>query len=225
MATPNLSDLTGPAKNFARLVFLIVIIAIFSVLFSSGKDFLISNGILKKSIDQKEVLIDGLSFDYKVTKVVDGDTIKIERLDGGKVEGREEKMTVRLIGINTPETVDPRKPVECFGKEASDYMHDIAKGKVAAIEIDPSQDKFDQYGRLLAYIYVKNSGAYPNNVVFLNEKMIKDGYAYEYTYNTPYKYQTEFKNLQNEARNKYKGLWSTNTCDGLKTPVASPPSE
>ncbi len=223
MLTSGLSNLTGAAKNFARLVFLIIIIAIFSALFSSGKDFLISNNILSKNVDQKETFINNLKFDYKITKITDGDTLKIKRLDGETIEGKNKEITVRLIGINTPETVDPRKPVECFGKEASNYMKDIADGKIAAIELDNSQDKFDQYNRLLAYVYVKDSGVYPNNVVFLNEKMIKDGYAYEYTYNVPYKYQKEFKDLQYVAKNEYKGLWSTNTCNGLKTPVEKPP--
>jgi len=222
MATPKLSDLQGPAKNFARLVFLIVIIAIFYVLFNSGKNFLIKNDFVKEKVDPRATLINGLSFDYKVTRVVDGDTIHIQRLDGEKVEGQSKDMTVRLIGINTPETVDPRKPVECFGEEATDYMKDLANRKVAAIKLDPTQQEFDEYGRLLAYVFIKNSGIYPNNVVFVNEEMVKNGYAYEYTYITPYEQQKEFKDLENFAKKNNMGLWSPNTCNGLRTPVAPP---
>lgn len=222
MSILDLSNLKGPARNFARFIFLMIIIAIFSSIFTSGRDFLISNNLWERRIDKKEEIINNLNFEYKISKIIDGDTIKIERLDGENIKGKEKSMTVRLIGINTPEIVDPRKPVECFGKEASKYMKELANGKVAAIEIDNSQNEFDQYGRLLGYIYVKDSGIYPNNIVFLNEKMIADGYAYEYTYNIPYKYRDNFKNLQTEARNNYKGLWSINTCNGLKTPIASP---
>lgn len=138
---------------------------------------------------------------YKVTKVTDGDTIHID------MEGTDEK--VRLIGINTPETVDPRKKVECFGKEASDRMKDLAEGKIVRLEHDDSQSLRDAYGRLLAYVYLEDGQ-------MLNRKMIAEGYAYEYTYMTPYKYRQEFKELQNIARAAGRGLWSPETCDGSK---------
>lgn len=218
----SLADLGQPAKNFARLVFLIVIIAIFVALFQTGKDFLISRGFLPVSINQKKVFVQNLKFDYKITKVIDGDTIEIKRLDGKLIENTNKVMKVRLLGINSPESVDPRRPVECFGKEASDYMKSLVQGKVAALEFDFTQSKFDDYGRLLAYIFVKDSGVAHSNVRMLNEQMIKDGYAYEYTYNYPYKYQAQFKWLEGVARVNYVGLWSTNTCEGLKTPVAPP---
>lgn len=205
MNIPGLSDLPMPAKNFARFIFLIILIAILYAIFNFGKNFLISKNFIQNDEENKAFLY-SLKFDYKVNKVIDGDTIHIERLDGEKVEGVDKEVSVRLIGINTPETVDPRKPVECFGKEASDYMKSLAEGKVAAIEIDPSQVKFDQYGRLLAYVFIKNSGIFPNNIVFINEVMIKNGFAYEYTYNIPYKYQGEFKNLEREARRRDIGL-------------------
>ncbi len=222
MSFLDLSSFSGTAKNFARFILFIIIIVIFSKIIILGKDFLVSKNFLKVNIDKKEILINNLSFDYKVVDVIDGDTIKIKRLDGGKIEGKD-KIIVRLIGINTPEVVDPRRPVECFGKEASKYMKSIAEGKVAALEFDLSQDKFDKYDRLLAYVFIKESGIYPNNVLFLNEKMIKEGYAYEYTYNIPYKYQIEFKDLERWSRKYEVGLWAANTCNGLKTPISSPP--
>lgn len=139
---------------------------------------------------------------YKVTKVTDGDTIHID------LNGMDEK--VRLIGINTPETVDPRKPVECFGKEASSRMKELADGKLVRLEYDNSQQLRDAYGRLLAYVYLEDGE-------MLNRKMIADGYAYEYTYMMPYKYQREFRDLQNIARVSKRGLWSPTTCNGEKT--------
>lgn len=138
---------------------------------------------------------------YKVTDVTDGDTIRID------LDGTNER--VRLIGINTPETVDPRKTVECFGKEASARMKDLAEGKIVRLEYDDTQSLRDAYGRLLAYVYLEDGE-------MLNRKMLAEGYAYEYTYMTPYKYQTEFKELQNIARNSERGLWSPETCNGKK---------
>lgn len=136
---------------------------------------------------------------YKVTKVTDGDTLHIN------LDGVDE--TVRLIGINTPETVDPRRPVQCFGKEASTRMKEIAGGKIVRLEYDDTQDARDTYGRILAYVYLEDGQ-------MLNRKMVAEGYAYEYTYLTPYKYQKEFKGLQNLARTSEYGLWSKSTCDG-----------
>ena len=138
---------------------------------------------------------------YKVTKVTDGDTIHVN------LEG--EDTVVRLIGINTPETVDPRRPVECFGKEASARMKDLASNENVRLEYDDSQSLHDTYGRLLAYVYLEDGE-------MLNRKMIADGYAYEYTYMTPYKYQKEFRELQNLARTSERGLWSPTACNGQK---------
>ncbi len=138
---------------------------------------------------------------YNVTKVTDGDTIHIE------MNGKNEK--VRMIGINTPETVDPRRAVECFGKEASERMKEIAGGKIVRLEYDETQSIRDAYDRLLAYVYLEDGQ-------MLNRKMIAEGYAYEYTYLEPYKYQNEFRQLQTLARTSERGLWSPDTCNGSK---------
>jgi micrococcal nuclease len=138
---------------------------------------------------------------YKVTKVTDGDTIHVD------LDGTDEK--VRLIGINTPETVDPRTPVQCFGKEASNRMKELAEEKNVRLEYDDSQSLRDAYGRLLAYVYLEDGE-------MLNRKMVAEGYAYEYTYLTPYTYQSEFRELQNLARTSGRGLWGTDTCNGKK---------
>ena len=138
---------------------------------------------------------------YQVDRVVDGDTIKIDM--NGQIE------SVRLIGINTPETVDPRRPVECFGKEASDRMKDLASGKIVRLEYDASQNYRDTYNRILAYVYLEDGQ-------MLNRKMIAEGYAYEYTYMTPYLYQAEFRRLQQLAKSSGRGLWSEESCGGEK---------
>jgi len=137
----------------------------------------------------------------EVVRVIDGDTIE--------VNNNCESLTVRLIGINTPETLDPRKPVECFGKEASAYAKSLLENTQVQIEIDETQGEFDKYGRYLGYVIMKDGTNY-------NRKMLEQGFAYEYTYNTPYKYQTEFKQAQSDAQANGKGLWSAETCNGLK---------
>ena len=83
---------------------------------------------------------------YQVKNVVDGDTIEITRY------GKSEK--VRLIGVDTPETLDPRKTVQCFGKEASDFSKSSLSQKVVRLEFDPNVGERDKYNRLLAYVWV-----------------------------------------------------------------------
>lgn len=134
---------------------------------------------------------------YVVSKVVDGDTIKVE------IEGRYE--TVRLIGIDTPETVDPRKPVECFGKEASIKISELLKDGKVALELDNTQGDKDKYNRLLRYVFLADG-------THINNALIKQGYAHEYTYNLPYKYQSEFKTAEKDARDNKRGLWADNVC-------------
>lgn len=135
-----------------------------------------------------------------VVEVFDGDTISVQR--NGVIE------KVRLIGIDTPETKDPRKPVQCFGQEASRYTHSLLDGRRVSLEIDPSQGERDRYDRLLAYVR-RDDG------LFINQELVAQGYAHEYTYQgKPYKYQSEFQSAEASARDQGKGLWSPNTCNG-----------
>ncbi|MDD5646981.1 MAG: thermonuclease family protein [Candidatus Bipolaricaulis sp.] len=139
---------------------------------------------------------------YSIVSVVDGDTLKLN-IDGTT-------QTVRLIGMDTPETVDPRKPVQCFGQEASNKAKELLTGRSVRIEKDASQGDLDKYGRLLVYVF-RDDG------LFYNKHMIEQGFAHEYTYNTPYKYQAEFKAAEKSAQENQKGLWSPNTCNGDTT--------
>lgn len=139
---------------------------------------------------------------YKVIKVVDGDTLDLE------INDKTER--VRLIGIDTPETVDPRKPVECFGKEASNKAKLVLSGKEVKFESDSTQDVRDKYGRLLGYVFLADGSNF-------NQMMIEEGFAYEYTYHLAYKYQEEFKSAQKEAEDYKKGLWADGVCTD-KTP-------
>lgn len=138
----------------------------------------------------------------KIINVIDGDTVEI--MQNCRLEH------VRLIGINTPETVDPRRKVQCFGKEASDYAKKTLSGASVFIETDEVSGTRDKYGRLLGYIILEDQTNF-------NQTMIEKGYAYESTYEGQhYKYREQFKSAQTEAKSAKRGLWATNTCDGKK---------
>lgn len=135
-----------------------------------------------------------------IARVVDGDTVIVRLADG-------ELVRVRAIGIDTPESVDPRRPVECFGKEAAAYARELLEGREVILRLDPTQGTHDRYGRLLAYIF-RDDG------LFFNLQMIAEGYAHEYTYRIPYQYQQTFQEAQRAAREEQRGLWNPRTCHG-----------
>ena len=114
---------------------------------------------------------------FKVLKVIDGDTIVVN------VRGNQE--VVRLLGIDTPESVDPRKPVQCFGKEASNKMKNYVLGKNVILIDDGTQGNRDRYGRLLRYVYLPNSVR-----TFINGEMVKQGFAFSFRqYPTKIRYE------------------------------------
>ncbi len=121
-----------------------------------------------------------------VIKVIDGDTIEIEN-----------GIKVRYIGIDTPESVDPNRPDGCFGKEASDQNKQLVSGKYIRLEKDISNT--DKYGRLLRYVYVGD--------IFVNEYLVKEGYAKVSTYPPDVKYQNVFREAEQTARRNNLGLW------------------
>jgi len=139
---------------------------------------------------------------HEVVRVIDGDTIEVmyERV----------KRKVRYIGIDTPETVHPNKPVECMGKEASTYNSSLVTGKQVRLERDISDT--DKYGRLLRYVYVDE--------MMVNEVLVREGYANVMTYPPNVKYNERFLALEQEARAGKKGLWS-DVCREGTTAVAS----
>lgn len=129
-----------------------------------------------------------------VTRVIDGDTIVVQ------ISGMEEK--VRLIGVDAPETVDSHKPIQCFGKEASDEMKRLLTGQDVLLKNDPTQDNKDKYGRLLRYVYLSDG-------TFVDEFLVEQGYAREYTYKVPYQFQKEFRVTEKNAKLASRGLWAT----------------
>ncbi len=137
---------------------------------------------------------------YEVIKIVDGDTFNI------KVDNQTVK--VRMLGVDTPETVDPRKTVQCFGIEASSKVKELLLKRTVTLETDSTQGITDKYDRLLAYVY-RDDG------LPINEYLLENGYAHEYTYNIPYIKQDKFKQLAKTAREDKLGLWG-DLCNGLK---------
>lgn len=140
-----------------------------------------------------------------VIRVIDGDTIKIQR--GSAV------ITVRILGMDTPETHDPRKPVQCFGAAAAARAQQLLAGRNVALAGDPSQSRLDKYGRELDYVWLPDGTLY-------DWKMIRDGYAHEYTYKSPYEYRNVFLAAQADARAADRGFWSPTTCGGNTTKAA-----
>jgi micrococcal nuclease len=124
---------------------------------------------------------------HQVLRVIDGDTILISTGE-----------SVRYLGIDTPETVDPRKPVEYFGKEAAEYNRKLVFKKKVRLEFDVQ--KRDKYGRLLAYVYLEDG-------TFVNAELVKHGYARVATYPPNVKHQDLFLTLEREARENNRGLW------------------
>ncbi len=132
---------------------------------------------------------------YLVTKVIDGDTFYI-KLNGDTV-------SIRMIGIDTPETVDPRRPVGCFGKKSSDETKRLIEGKEVILTRDISDT--DKYNRLLRYVFLPVSGG---ETLFINDYLIRQGFAKSLTYPPDVKYNERFVEAERDARENLRGLWS-----------------
>jgi micrococcal nuclease len=132
----------------------------------------------------------------RVARVVDGDTIE---LDNGE--------KVRYIGVNAPESVKPRSPVECFGREASAKNKELVEGKSVRLEKDVSDR--DRYGRLLRFVYLEDG-------TFVNDELVRQGYAYADTFPPDVSKADQFREAQREARENRRGLWAEDACEGKR---------
>ena len=131
---------------------------------------------------------DGRGSSGRVDRVVDGDTLVV---DGEKV---------RLIGIDTPESVKPGTPVECFAKKASAFTRQLVNHRRVRLVTDV--EKRDRYGRLLAYVYRRGDD------LFVNAELVRRGYATPATFPPNVRHRDEFARLAREAREAGRGLWS-----------------
>jgi micrococcal nuclease len=124
-----------------------------------------------------------------VTRVVDGDTIYV------LVDGLERR--VRYIGIDTPESDDPRETVRCFAEAATSFNRGLVEGETVGLEKDVSET--DRFERLLRYVWVGNE--------MVNATLVGEGYAQAVTYPPDVKYDGLFAELQGDARRAERGLW------------------
>ncbi len=124
---------------------------------------------------------------FVVTRVIDGDTYVLD-----------DKRSIRLIGIDTPEKNHPTKPLEFFAEEATNYSKSLVEGKTVFLEYD--NEKLDKYGRTLAYIYLEDG-------TLINKKLIEEGYAYAYV-RFPFQKMDEFVAAEKNAIRSLKGLWA-----------------
>jgi len=131
---------------------------------------------------------------YSVVRIVDGDTVVL------LVDGKEEK--VRLIGVDTPETVKPDTPVEEYGLEASRFTKNLLSGESVYVETDPGgAGKVDRYKRTLAFLYRVPDG------LFVNLELVRQGYGRVYR-KVDFKYRPLFEKAEAAARDKKRGLWA-----------------
>jgi micrococcal nuclease len=148
------------------------------------------------------VSIGALQASYSVERIIDGDTVVLTGVG-----------TVRLIGVDAPETVEPRSPVGAFGKEASAFLTGMLAGKRVRLEYD--QTRTDRYQRTLAYLYL------PDNT-FVNREIVRQGYSHVYT-EYPFRFMEDFRAAEREARTAGRGLWSGAQPAAAPLPLVSAP--
>lgn len=143
--------------------------------------------------------------DVTVTRVIDGDTILVARGE-----------RVRLIGVDTPETVDPSRPAGCFGKEASRFTASLLPPGTG-VRLVGDVEQRDRYGRLLAYVYRGSDG------LFVNAELVRRGFAQLLTIPPNVAHTDELSGLAHQAREGAQGLWSACPLlpDGRVAPAAS----
>jgi micrococcal nuclease len=178
-------------KNGKTLLLLVFFIWVFTFIvlgnFNQKQDKVIQSSSVRNQVSVGE--------EAKVLRVVDGDTIKVLI--------RDKEDTVRLIGIDAPETVDSKKSIQCFGKEASEEAKKALENKTIVLESDSTQEDRDEYGRLLRYVFLEDG-------VNFDKFMLSEGFAREYTFKgNPYKYRSEFIQAEKKAKDGGKGLWNS----------------
>lgn len=132
------------------------------------------------------------------TEVIDGDTIRVQ------LDDKDE--SVRVVGIDTPETVDPRQPVECMGEEASDRMRELVENRRVRLEPDPTQSDRDRYGRLLRYVFLEDD-------TDAGLTLIEEGYAQSVNYGSQeHERYLIYEEAENKAREANRGLWNNELC-------------
>jgi micrococcal nuclease len=200
---------TSPRSNRARAIALVVACGL------AALALLLASRYVLNTITSSDLVGGGptptmgadYSLDTTVVRVVDGDTLV------ARAEGRAER--VRLIGVDTPETVSPSKPVQCYGKQASNHLKKLLPPGTA-ITLVTDADTHDRYGRLLAYVYRHPDG------MFVNLELAQDGYASLLTFPPNVAHEPQFARAVDAAHQRRLGLWGT--CGGPGVPLADAPS-
>jgi micrococcal nuclease len=138
---------------------------------------------------------------YRVVEFADGDTIAVD------MDGVTER--VRFIGVDTPETQDPRKGVQCFGKAASAFTRNFIGNQRVRLEMDPTNSNRDRYDRLLRYVFTPDG-------TLVNKEIIAQGYGFAYT-DFPFQKMDEFTRAQRTAREQNRGLWGSCQVGGTES--------
>ena len=134
-----------------------------------------------------------------MVRVIDGDTVVLAGLGA-----------TRLFGVDTPETVDPRKPIQCFGPEASEHTKVTLNDQIVTLTSDRVSGDRDKYGRLLRYVTLADGSDY-------GEALLKDGYAREYDFKGQrYAKREAYQIAQTDAKAAQRGLWNSATCNGKR---------
>lgn len=175
-------------NNYLLLTLVVIILGLFN------KEY--TQNFQEKNSEEKQIQKNFTK--YKVSKVIDGDTIEIA--------SNSKKLRVRLIGIDTPELISKNNKAECFAKEAYIKTKNTLLNKFIYLENDETQEDKDKYDRLLRYVYLEDNTNF-------NKLLITEGFAHEYTYKAiAYKFQKEFKEAQKDAMFNKKGFWQDNIC-------------
>lgn len=146
---------------------------------------------------------------YEVIRFSDGDTIVVD------MNGKEE--TIRMIGVDTPETHHPDLPVQCYGPAAAAYTNNLIADQRVRLEADPTNQNRDRYDRLLRYVYLPDGR-------LVQAEIIKSGHGFAYT-SFPFTKKDEFMRLEQEAKQNYKGLWARCTVTETNNRKQTSPAE
>lgn len=193
MASPN--NYKVNKKYLKKLLYILIVLVVSAIV----------SGFIDVDSTEKTVDTPAQPGFYRVVGVGDGDTITVN------MDGRDEK--IRFIGVDTPETIKPNSPVECYGKEASDYLKNLLTNKTVKLEADPINQNRDRYQRLLRYVYTQN-----NQLV--NKQIIAQGYGFAYL-SFPFTKSEEFRLTQIKARQNGVGVWGSD-CQ-IKSPTGERP--
>ncbi len=189
-------------KRLPKLTKKRVISALAVIIISVVSQFFIPSAKPKQNITVPLTPFASSSATVKVTRVIDGDTIEVET-GPASAKASAGKQKVRYIGVDTPELHDPRRPVQCYAKEAMEKNKELVEGKNVRLEKDISE--VDKFGRLLRYVYIATESS-PSGLL-VNDYLVKEGYAHAATFPPDVRYVNLFVTSEQEARNNKRGLW------------------